>query len=221
MGLWLAALSGLIAGGALLAGSAVAWFVQIPKRVVAAIMALGAGVLISTLAYELVEEAADDGGLAPDGRSASSAVRSSTSSRTGSSRALGNRRPASGRARPNIVARRAARRQRRRHRDRRADRRHPRVDRHGPLGAAGRPQHPDRRGHRDQQHPRGSRRPPRSSSRAASPAGGSPASGSASRRDRHRVGAGVRRVPVRLRRTSSRSSPRSPPAACSRWSATR
>jgi ZIP family zinc transporter len=65
MGLWLAALSGLIAGGALLAGSAVAWLVQIPKRVVAAIMALGAGVLISTLAYELVEEAADEGGLAP------------------------------------------------------------------------------------------------------------------------------------------------------------
>jgi len=65
MGLWLAALSGLIAGGALLAGAAVAWFVQIPKLVVAAIMALGAGVLISTLAYELVEEAADDGGLVP------------------------------------------------------------------------------------------------------------------------------------------------------------
>jgi zinc transporter, ZIP family len=65
MGLWLAALSGIIAGGALLAGSAVAWFVDIPKHVVAAIMALGAGVLISTLAYELVEEAADDGGLLP------------------------------------------------------------------------------------------------------------------------------------------------------------
>ncbi len=65
MGLWLAALSGIIAGGALLLGSAVAWFVDIPKHVVAAIMALGAGVLISTLAYELVEEAADDGGLLP------------------------------------------------------------------------------------------------------------------------------------------------------------
>ena len=65
MGLWLAALSGLIAGGALLVGFAVAWFVDIPTRVVAAIMALGAGVLISTLAYELVEEAADDGGLLP------------------------------------------------------------------------------------------------------------------------------------------------------------
>lgn len=65
MGLWLAALSGIIAGGALLVGSAVAWFVAIPKHIVAGIMAVGAGVLISTLAYELVEEAADDGGLVP------------------------------------------------------------------------------------------------------------------------------------------------------------
>lgn len=64
-GVWLAALSGLIGGGALLVGSAVAWFVDIPTRVVAAIMALGAGVLISTLAFELVEEAAEDGGLIP------------------------------------------------------------------------------------------------------------------------------------------------------------
>lgn len=64
-GLWLAALSGLIAGGALLAGAAVAWMVDIPKAVVAAIMAVGAGVLISTLAFELVEEAAQDGGLVP------------------------------------------------------------------------------------------------------------------------------------------------------------
>ena len=65
MGLWLAALSGLIAGGALLVGFVVAWFADIPKGVVAAIMALGAGVLISTLAFELVEEAAQDGGLIP------------------------------------------------------------------------------------------------------------------------------------------------------------
>jgi ZIP family zinc transporter len=64
-GLWLAALSGLIGGGTLLVGAAVAWFVDIPKWVVAGIMALGAGVLISTLAFELVEEAAADGGLVP------------------------------------------------------------------------------------------------------------------------------------------------------------
>ncbi len=65
MGLWLAALSGIVAGGALLVGAAVAWFVTIPQRVVAAIMAVGAGVLISTLAFELVQEANDDGGLIP------------------------------------------------------------------------------------------------------------------------------------------------------------
>lgn len=64
-GVWLAALSGLIAGGTLLVGAAVAWFVDIPQRLVAGIMALGAGVLISTLAFELVEEAAEDGGLVP------------------------------------------------------------------------------------------------------------------------------------------------------------
>ncbi|MHC3000452.1 ZIP family metal transporter [Microbacterium sp. HJ5] len=64
-GVWLAALSGLIGGGTLLVGAAVAWFVDIPQRVVAGIMALGAGVLISTLAFELVEEAAADGGLVP------------------------------------------------------------------------------------------------------------------------------------------------------------
>lgn len=64
-GLWLAALSGLIGGGTLLVGAAVAWYVDIPQRVVAGIMAVGAGVLISTLAFELVEEAAADGGLVP------------------------------------------------------------------------------------------------------------------------------------------------------------
>lgn len=62
---WLAALSGLIGGGALLLGAVIAWFVDIPQRIVAGIMALGAGVLISTLAFELVEEAASDGGLVP------------------------------------------------------------------------------------------------------------------------------------------------------------
>lgn len=65
MGLWQAALSGIVAGGALVVGAAVAWFVPIPQRVVAAIMAIGAGVLISTLAFELVQEANDDGGLIP------------------------------------------------------------------------------------------------------------------------------------------------------------
>lgn len=55
--------AGLIAGGALLLGSAVAWFVDVPARVVAVVMAFGAGVLISALAFELVQEAAEQGGL--------------------------------------------------------------------------------------------------------------------------------------------------------------
>lgn len=57
--------AGLVAGAALLVGSAVAWFVQVPARVVAAVMAFGSGVLISALTFELVAEAADQGGLAP------------------------------------------------------------------------------------------------------------------------------------------------------------
>ncbi|MBD7958697.1 ZIP family zinc transporter [Microbacterium sp. Sa4CUA7] len=64
-GVWLAALSGLISGGTLLLGAAVAWFVQIPQRFVAGVLALGGGVLIATLAFELVLEAADDGGPVP------------------------------------------------------------------------------------------------------------------------------------------------------------
>lgn len=55
--------SGFAAGCALLVGSAVAWFTTVPARVVAAVMAFGAGVLISALSFELVEEAMDQGGL--------------------------------------------------------------------------------------------------------------------------------------------------------------
>lgn len=59
----LALLAGLIAGGALLLGSAVGWFVKVPSTVVAGIMAFGAGVLISALTLELVSDAMDQGGL--------------------------------------------------------------------------------------------------------------------------------------------------------------
>lgn len=57
--------AGLAAGAALLVGSAIAWFVQVPARVVAAVMAFGSGVLISALTFELVAEASDQGGLVP------------------------------------------------------------------------------------------------------------------------------------------------------------
>src|SRR3954452_466114 len=56
---------GLIAGGALVVGALVAWFVRVPQQVVAAVMAFGAGVLISALAFDLVAEAERTGGLIP------------------------------------------------------------------------------------------------------------------------------------------------------------
>ena len=62
-GLW-----GLLAGGALVVGAAVAWFVRVPQRVVATIMAFGAGVLISALSFDLVDEAQQTGGLVPTAR---------------------------------------------------------------------------------------------------------------------------------------------------------
>ncbi len=56
---------GLLAGSTLVLGALVGWLVRVPQSVVAGIMAFGAGVLISALAYELVEEANADGGLVP------------------------------------------------------------------------------------------------------------------------------------------------------------
>lgn len=44
-------------------GSAIAWKWRIPPKVVSSIMAFGAGVLISALAFELVDEAVQSGGL--------------------------------------------------------------------------------------------------------------------------------------------------------------
>lgn len=64
--LWIeAGLWGLLAGGALVIGAAVAWLVEVPRRMVASIMAFGAGVLISALSFDLVDEAEELGGLTP------------------------------------------------------------------------------------------------------------------------------------------------------------
>lgn len=62
---WGAAGAGLLAGGALVVGALVAWFVRVPTPVVAAVMAFGSGVLISALAFDLVEEAEASGGFLP------------------------------------------------------------------------------------------------------------------------------------------------------------
>jgi ZIP family zinc transporter len=66
MPIWIqAGFWGLVAGGALVVGAAIAWLVAVPRRVVASIMAFGAGVLISALAFDLVDEAETTGGLTP------------------------------------------------------------------------------------------------------------------------------------------------------------
>lgn len=66
MPIWLqAGIWGLIAGGALVLGALIAWFVRVPQRVVASVMAFGAGVLISALSFDLVDEAETTGGLMP------------------------------------------------------------------------------------------------------------------------------------------------------------
>ena len=61
--LWVQALFwGAVSGGALVVGAAVGFLVQVPKRVVAAVMAFGSGVLISALSFELMEEAFEEAG---------------------------------------------------------------------------------------------------------------------------------------------------------------
>ena len=66
MPIWLqAGLWGTFAGGALVVGAALAWNLRIPRLVVASVMAFGSGVLISALAFDLVDEAQSTGGLTP------------------------------------------------------------------------------------------------------------------------------------------------------------
>jgi ZIP family zinc transporter len=59
-GLW-----GLVSGSALVLGAVIGWFLPLSRRIVAAIMAFGAGVLISALSFELMDEAWNSGGFLP------------------------------------------------------------------------------------------------------------------------------------------------------------
>ena len=64
MPIWLqAGLWGLFSGGALLIGALIGYRVELSNRTIAGIMAFGAGVLISALCFELMEEAFREGGL--------------------------------------------------------------------------------------------------------------------------------------------------------------
>lgn len=62
-----AALWGLLGGSALLMGAAIGYFAKLPQRLVAAVMAFGSGVLISALAFELMDEAYRRGGFLSTG----------------------------------------------------------------------------------------------------------------------------------------------------------
>jgi ZIP family zinc transporter len=57
-GLW-----GLLGGAALVIGALIAWFLPVPRVVIASVMAFGSGVLISAVAFDLMQEAAEAGGL--------------------------------------------------------------------------------------------------------------------------------------------------------------
>jgi len=54
---------GFVAGAALLIGAAVGYFIEVPQRLIAGIMAFGSGVLISALSFELMDEAYRQGGF--------------------------------------------------------------------------------------------------------------------------------------------------------------
>lgn len=62
--IWLqAGLWGFLAGAALLIGATVGYFLKVPQRMIAGVMAFGSGVLISALSFELMDEAYGRGGI--------------------------------------------------------------------------------------------------------------------------------------------------------------
>jgi ZIP family zinc transporter len=60
----LAGLWGLLAGSALVIGAAIGYFFRVPARAIAIVMAFGAGVLVSALSFDLMDEAYHRGGFA-------------------------------------------------------------------------------------------------------------------------------------------------------------
>jgi ZIP family zinc transporter len=64
-GVWAAGFWGFVGGSALILGAIIAYFSTLPQRVIAAIMAVGSGVLISAVAFDLMDEAFRQGGYRP------------------------------------------------------------------------------------------------------------------------------------------------------------
>lgn len=66
MPVWLqAGFWGGLAGGALLLGAVVGYWIQFPRKIIAGVMAFGSGVLISALSFELMAEAYHHAGFVP------------------------------------------------------------------------------------------------------------------------------------------------------------
>lgn len=63
--LWLKATGwGFVSGSALILGALIGYLAETPRRIVAFVMAFGSGVLISALAFDLMNEAYEQGGFA-------------------------------------------------------------------------------------------------------------------------------------------------------------
>jgi len=62
-GVWAAGFWGLVGGSALVLGAGVAWVADLPRRLIAGVMAVGSGVLISAVAFDLMDEAYRGGGM--------------------------------------------------------------------------------------------------------------------------------------------------------------
>ncbi|MHC9419548.1 ZIP family metal transporter [Sphingomonas citri] len=61
--MWEAFFWGLVGGSALVLGAAIAYVASLPQRLIASIMAIGSGVLISAVAFDLMDEAFERGGF--------------------------------------------------------------------------------------------------------------------------------------------------------------
>ena len=59
----LAGFWGFVGGSALILGAAIGYAARLPQRVIAGVMAIGAGVLISAVAFDLMDEAFKQGGF--------------------------------------------------------------------------------------------------------------------------------------------------------------
>ncbi|WP_375420658.1 ZIP family metal transporter [uncultured Sphingomonas sp.] len=61
--MWEAGFWGFVGGSALILGAAIGYYATLPQRLIAAVMAIGSGVLISAVAFDLMDEAFKQGGF--------------------------------------------------------------------------------------------------------------------------------------------------------------